>query len=171
MDAITAMTTRRSIRKYTSDPVKPEDLEAILNCGRLAPTGVNRQAWKFIVATDQKVKDAVADATDYGKFINQAAVVVAVAIGPEAACPFEDAGAATCNMLNAAHDLGYGTCWLSANGISADLPAYFMATETGKAVNLPEDWHVMSVFTLGVPAETPHKEKKPLGDIVSYNSF
>lgn len=42
MDAITAMTTRRSIRKYTSDPVKPEDLEAILNCGRLAPTGVNR---------------------------------------------------------------------------------------------------------------------------------
>ena len=55
MDAITAMTTRRSIRKYTSDPVKPEDLEAILNCGRLAPTGVNRQAWKFIVATDQKV--------------------------------------------------------------------------------------------------------------------
>ena len=60
---------------------------------------------------------------------------------------------------------------LCANGISADLPAYFMATETGKTVNLPEDWHVMSVFTLGVPAETPHKEKKPLGDIVSYNSF
>ena len=101
MDAITAMTTRRSIRKYTSDPVKPEDLETILNCGRLAPTGVNRQAWKFIVATDQKVKDAMADATDYGKFINQAAVVVAVAIGPEAACPFEDAGAAACNMLGA----------------------------------------------------------------------
>lgn len=46
-----------------------------------------------------------------------------------------------------------------------------MATETGKAVNLPKDWHVMSVFTLGVPAETPHKEKKPLEDIVSYNSF
>ena len=117
MDAITAMTTRRSIRKYTSDPVKPEDLEAILNCGRLAPTGVNRQAWKFIVATDQKVKDAMADATDYGKFINQAAVVVAVAIGPEAACPFEDAGAATCNMLNAAHALGYGGCWIGANGL------------------------------------------------------
>ncbi len=94
-----------------------------------------------------------------------------VAVWPDSVTPFEDSAAATCNMLNAAHDLGYGTCWLSANGISADLPAYFMATETGKAVNLPEDWHVMSVFTLGVPAETPHKEKKPLGDIVSYNSF
>ncbi len=98
-------------------------------------------------------------------------MLVVVAVGPDSVTPFEDSAAATCNMLNAAHDLGYGTCWLSANGISADLPAYFMATETGKAVNLPEDWHVMSVFTLGVPAETPHKEKKPLGDIVSYNSF
>ena len=52
MDAITAMTTRRSIRQYKDEPVKPEDLEVILNCGRLAPTGVNRQAWKFIVATE-----------------------------------------------------------------------------------------------------------------------
>ncbi len=172
MDTLTALRTRRAVRKYTDDPVKPEDLETILDCGRYAPCGINRQSWRFIVVTDPAVREKIYEANKrFCKFILQAPVLVVVAVGPDSVTPFEDSAAATCNMLNAAHDLGYGTCWLSANGISADLPAYFMATETGKAVNLPEDWHVMSVFTLGVPAETPHKEKKPLGDIVSYNSF
>ena len=112
MDAIQAMCTRRSIRKYTADPVKEEDLRKILDCGRLAPTGVNRQAWRFIVVTDAAVKAAVAEATDYGKFIASAPVVIAVAIGPDAACPNEDSAAAACNMLNAAHALGYGGCWI-----------------------------------------------------------
>ena len=58
MDAIQAMCTRRSVRKYTADPVKEEDLRKILDCGRLAPTGVNRQAWRFIVVTDAAVKAA-----------------------------------------------------------------------------------------------------------------
>ena len=138
------------------DPVKPEDLEAILNCGRLAPTGVNRQAWKFIVATDQKVKDAMADATDYGKFINQAAVVVAVAIGPEAACPFEDAGAATCNMLNAAHALGYGGCWIGANG----LQEHPTAQRVAQVLGVPEEAVRRGLLTTTVRGRTevyPHE--------------
>lgn len=44
MDTLTALRTRRAVRKYTDDPVKPEDLETILDCGRYAPCGINRQA-------------------------------------------------------------------------------------------------------------------------------
>ena len=130
MDAIQAMCTRRSIRKYTADPVKEEDLRKILDCGRLAPTGVNRQAWRFIVVTDAAVKAAVAEATDYGKFIASAPVVIAVAIGPDAACPNEDSAAAACNMLNAAHALGYGGCWIGSNGNAT-------AERVGKVLRLP----------------------------------
>lgn len=164
MDAITAMTTRRSIRQYLDKPIPQEDLDAILNCGRLAPTGVNRQAWKFIVATEQAVKDAVAEATDYGKFINKAAVVIAVAIGPDVVCPNEDSAAATCNMLNAAHALGYGGCWIGANGNAT-------AERVGKVLGLPEGWRIMSVFSVGVPAAPATREKKPLEEVVSYNHF
>ena len=104
------------MRKYTDDPVKPEDLETILDCGRYAPCGINRQGWRFIVVTDPAVREKIYEANKrFCKFILQAPVLVVVAVGPDSVTPFEDSAAATCNMLNAAHDLGYGTCWLSAN--------------------------------------------------------
>ena len=164
MDAIQAMCTRRSIRKYTADPVKEEDLRKILDCGRLAPTGVNRQAWRFIAGTDAAVKAAVAEATDYGKFIASAPVVIAVAIGPDAACPNEDSAAAACNMLNAAHALGYGGCWIGSNGNAT-------AERVGKVLRLPAGWKIYALFSVGVPAEEAHRDKKRLEEVVSYNGF
>ncbi len=164
MDAIQAMCTRRSVRKYTADKVEEEDLRTILNCGRLAPTGVNRQAWKFIVATDARVRRSVAEATDYGKFIAEAPVVVAVAMGPDAACPNEDSAAAACNMLNAAHALGYGGCWIGSNGNAT-------SERVGKVLQLPEGWKIYALFSIGVPAEHPTREKKALEEVVSFNRF
>ena len=149
MDAIQAMCTRRSVRKYTADPVKEEDLRKILDCGRLAPTGVNRQAWRFIVVTDAAVKAAVAEATDYGKFIASAPVVSA---------------AAACNMLNAAHALGYGGCWIGSNGNAT-------AERVGKVLRLPAGWKIYALFSVGVPAEEAHRDKKRLEEVVSYNGF
>ena len=61
MDAIQAMLTRKSVRKFTQDPVKEEDLRTLLDCGRMAPSGVNRQAWRFIVLRAQEMKEKVAD--------------------------------------------------------------------------------------------------------------
>ena len=181
MDAITALTTRRSIRKFTDAPVKPQDLKTILNCGRLAPTGVNRQPWRFIVVMEPAMKDKVAEATDYGKFINKAPVIIAVALDDaQAACPNEDAAAATDNMLNAAHALGYGGCWIGANGFAPlredpDDPhnvPYNTSMRVGKVLGLPKGWRIMSVFCIGVPAEEPvQRPKKSLEEIVSYNHF
>ena len=180
MDAIAAMTTRRSIRKFTDAPVKPEDLETILNCGRLAPTGVNRQPWRFIVVRDPEMRAKVAQATDYGKFIANAPVVIVVATEDEAAaCPNEDSAAATCNMLNAAHALGYGGCWIGANGYAPlkDDPSdphfvpYNTSGRVGKVLGVPEGWRVMSVFCIGVPAEKAERGKKSLEEIVSYDHF
>ncbi len=180
MDAILAMRTRRSIRKFTDEPVKEEDLLTILDCGRLAPSGVNRQPWKFIVVRDKEMKDKVAAATDYGKFINAAPVVIAVATeDARAACPNEDSAAATENMLLAAHALGYGGCWIGAHGyaplhVDKDDPRnipYNTSTRVGAVLGLPEGWRIMSVFCIGVPAETAERRKRTLEDIVSYEHF
>ena len=119
MDTLTALRTRRAVRKYTDDPVKPEDLETILDCGRYAPCGINRQGWRFIVVTDPAVREKIYEANKrFCKFILQAPVLVVVAVGPDSVTPFEDSAAATCNMLNAAHDLG-----LSLIHISSSCPA------------------------------------------------
>ena len=45
---------RRSIRKYTEDPIPEADIEKILESGILAPTGDNVQGTEFIVVEDKK---------------------------------------------------------------------------------------------------------------------
>ena len=52
MDTLEAIRKRRSIRRYTGDAVPRADLETIVDAGRLAATGSNRQPWDFVVVTD-----------------------------------------------------------------------------------------------------------------------
>lgn len=52
MDVFEAINSRRSIRRYKSDPVKDEDIEKILEAGRQAPSATNDQPWHFIVIKD-----------------------------------------------------------------------------------------------------------------------
>lgn len=49
MDALEAIRKRRSIRRFTNDVVPKADLETIVDAGRLAATGNNRQPWDFKV--------------------------------------------------------------------------------------------------------------------------
>ena len=57
MDALEAIRKRRSVRKYTGDPIPRQDLETIVDAGRLAPTGGNRQPWEFVVVTGREMID------------------------------------------------------------------------------------------------------------------
>jgi nitroreductase len=50
---------RRSIRKFKPEPVAGEDLKKILEAGRLAPSGSNRQPWYFIVVRNLETKNAL----------------------------------------------------------------------------------------------------------------
>jgi nitroreductase len=78
MNAIEVLKARRSIRHYLSKTVEKEKIEIIIDCARLAPTAINIQPWEFIVLTDNKIKKAVAEATDHGKFIQDAPVAIIV---------------------------------------------------------------------------------------------
>ena len=49
--------SRRSVRKYTSEPVSDEDLHYIIDCGLQAPSGVNFQPWYFVaVRSEEKMR-------------------------------------------------------------------------------------------------------------------
>jgi nitroreductase len=164
MEAIEAIRTRRSIRSYQSDAVKEEDLNDILDCGRLAANGINRQSWRFVVVTDPSIKKKVVACAPTGAFIDQAAACVIVAIGQEAVTPLEDASSATVSMMIAANALGYGSCWIGAYQNET-------AKLLGEVIKLPEGWQVASLFALGVPDKTSEPQKKTLDQVVSYNQF
>ena len=55
VDTLEAIRKRRSIRRYTDDAIPKTDLETIVDVGRLAATGSNRQPWDFVVVTDRTI--------------------------------------------------------------------------------------------------------------------
>ena len=57
-----AILNRKSVRKYTNQEIENEKLQKILEAGRLAPSWVNVQPWKFIVVKNQKTKDLLCEA-------------------------------------------------------------------------------------------------------------
>jgi len=114
MESIEALKTRRSIRRFLSNPVQDDLIEQILDVGRLAPTARNVQPWHFIVVKDEHKRKTLSDITDYGKFIADAPVCIVV-ISEDTKYYLEDGCAATTNILNAAHSLGLGSCWVAGD--------------------------------------------------------
>ena len=114
MDCIDALKTRRSIRAYTGEPVSREVIEDIIDCGRLAATAINLQPWEFVVVTEPAMLTAIAGATDYGRFIAQAAVCVVV-LCKDTKYYLEDGCNASQNILVAARAHGLGACWVAGD--------------------------------------------------------
>jgi len=163
MDALQAIRTRRSIRKYENKPIPKETLEAIVDCGRLAASGRNEQPWEFVVVTDPNIKQQIADATDYGKFIAQAAACIAV-FCRDTTFYLEDGAAATQNLLVAAWAMGVGSCW-----IAGDKKHYASTIRT--IVGAPENTKLVSLIALGYPAEQPTRPKRDLSEVIHWNRF
>ena len=165
MDAITALTTRRSIRKYEAIPLKKEDLDTILDCGRLAPCGTNRQGWRFVCVTEPALLQQIASVTTYGKHIAQAGACIVILIGPDSMTKEQDAASAAACMAVAARALGLGSCWVGTPGSN-----HF--DEIAKMLGAPEDFKIHCLLSVGVPhgPQTP-AVKKALSEVSSYNQF
>ena len=54
---------RRSVRAYTDEPVSKEQMEAVLEAGTWAPSGMDRQPWRFIIIEDKNLIKLVSDET------------------------------------------------------------------------------------------------------------
>ena len=163
MDAIEAIKTRRSIRAYEEKPVPKHILEDLIDCARLAPSGVNVQPCEFVVITDAETRRKIADITDYGKFIAQAGACILVCAKPTKYY-LEDGSAATENILVAARAHGLGSCWVAGA----------KKTYTRKILDLvgaPSDYLLVSIIAVGYPAEerTPHK--RPLEEVIHWEKF
>jgi len=165
MDTIEAIKSRRSIRLYRSEAVPDDKVEQIVEAGRWAPSAANSQPWTFIVVRDERIRKDLADAAVFGRFLAQAPLAIAVVIDPRASNhPVEDGAAATQNMLLAARALGLGSCWIGAYGSAYE--------ETVKCIlGVPHGNRILSLISLGYPAESPSRTRKSLGEIVFQNRY
>ena len=82
MDVLTAIRTRRSIRRYTTEQIDDDTIETILEAGFCAPSASNKRPWHFMVIRDKATLGAIADAHPYAKMMPGARCCI-VAIGDE----------------------------------------------------------------------------------------
>lgn len=158
MDVFEATEKRRSIRKFKPDAVPDEHLKRILKTAHEAPSGGNRQPWKFIVVKDAETKKELAMAADHQSFIADAGVVITALGDPTVskALHKQDPMIAVEHMVLAATSLGYGSCWIGA----------FNEGEVKKILKIPENYVVVALLPIGVPNESPKSRgRKPFKEV------
>jgi nitroreductase len=136
--------TRRSIRKFRSDPIPGESLEKIVQAGLYAPSAKNSQPWHLTVLGGRErlgqitaeLKAAVGRIPDspyralvgsptYSVNYGNAPVFIIVSAAPEASpMAAADCSLALGNMFLAAHALGIGSCWINQLGATSDEPGF-----------------------------------------------
>jgi len=157
MELFDAIGQRASVRSFSPCRISDAELEQIVDAGRRAPSGYNRQGWEFVV-----VRDA-SNLKRLGKIqgcIAQATAAIAVVMDEEASEYWkEDAGAAIENMLLAAVGLGYASLWVEGYVLKHE--------DYGKEVlGVPPDKRLLAILPIGRPASQPNQaDKKPLADI------
>ena len=115
MDAIQAILTRRSIRRYSEEPVTDEAIEELLKAAMSAPTAGN-QPWHFVVVRDRNVLGAVPDFHPHAQMLKECSAGIVVCGDPTVEKLkgrwILDCAAATENMLIAANAMGLGAVWV-----------------------------------------------------------
>lgn len=135
MDVLTAIKTRRSIRKFTSKPVDDDMITTILCCGMYAPTAQNKRPCHFIVVRNRQLLTALATQNIHASMLADAAGAIIVCgdknVEGMKEFLYADCAAATQNILLGIHGLGLGGVWC------------------GVASN--SDWRKMMITTLELP--------------------
>lgn len=146
-----AVLSRRSIRKYTAEPVSDGAVKYLLECAMAAPSAHNQQPWHFVVIRNRDTLDQIPRFHPFSQMLRQAPLAILV-LGEEALCkaqPFwvQDCSAATENILIGAQSLGLGAVWL---GI---YPAVPLINGIRRLLAIPEDITPFALVAIGHPAE------------------
>ena len=151
MDAMDAILFRRSIRKYTTQPVSDETIEELLQAAMSAPSAGNEQPWQFVVIKERELLDEIPNFHQHSGMLREAPVAILVC-GDKRLEKYpeywiQDCSAATQNILVAVQAKGLGAVWL---GI---YPVENRVTGLRKLLGLPEDVTPFSLISIGYPAE------------------
>ncbi len=165
MEALDCLKKRRSVRRYRKESIPKEILEDIIDCARLAPSARNEQPCEFVAVTDAETLRKIADITDHGKFIKDAAACILVCSRGDAKYYLEDGSAATENILLAAKAHNVGSCW-----VAGDKKTY--CDKIKGLLGIPESFKLISIVPLGYyDIELKPPAKRKLKDVLHWEKF
>ena len=151
METLQAISTRRSIRKFTSEPVSDEDLDTLLWAAMAAPSASNEHPWRFVVARERGMLGRLSKATPFAGPLAAAPLGIVVCADQKVLRHqgfwVIDCAAAIENLLLAARDVGLGGVWIGVH------PMAPLSLAVRLAVGLPRHVKPHSMIALGHPAE------------------
>ena len=162
MDALQAMLTRKSIKKYKPDPVSKELIDKVIEAGLNAPSGLNKQAPIILAVTNKEIRDKLSK-LNAGKdpFFRAdpfygAPVVLVVLADKSVPTYVYDGSLVMENLQLAAHALGLGACWIHRARETFEMEE---GKEILKSLGIEGEYEGIGNCILGYPDIDP--EKKP----------
>jgi nitroreductase len=161
--------TRRSIRKWTSQPINDDTLCVLAEAARWAPSGCNRQPIELVAIRNCDTIKKIAIAKRQ-PFVTNAPCVLAIFVtmnsygGSEEYFAGLDSGAATQNILIAAEQLGLGACWVNMS------PKESGFADMHKLLIIPEPCRITTLIAIGYPAEHPQPPGRK-NMVIHYEKF
>ena len=162
-EVLNCLLTRRSVKKYLSQPVEKEKLDAVLEAGTYAACGMGRQAGKIVVLQNpddiaqlEKMNASILGNPAAHPFYGAPTVCVVLA-DAAAFTAVEDGSLALGNLMNAAHSLGIASCWIHrAREVFASAEGKALLQQWG----VEGEWIGIGHCILGYAAE-PEKPAAP----------
>lgn len=158
MELLELMQQRRSVRRFTGEPIAGDTLEKILDAGLLAPTSMNRRPCRFYAVTDREMLSRLAHVKKAGgAFVKDAAAAVAV-FGDEAVADtwMEDVSIALSFMMLEAEEQGVSSCWVQIamrkgeDGSDAE-------ANVRKLFGVPDSYRIAGLLVLGYADQKKEK--------------
>jgi nitroreductase len=193
MDVWQAIKSRRSVRRFSRQPISKQILLELIEAARCAPSAANRQPLEFVIVNSDDLKVKVFAQLAWAAYVQPrrdppagkrpVAYIVVLVHSDKAMAKWSkaDAAAAIENILLAAQGKGIGSCWLGS--IKKD--------KLREILEIPDKYDIDSVIALGYPDEQPvmenckgesieyylddndvlHVPKRPLRSITHMNKF
>lgn len=154
MELKEALLKRRSIRKFTEQPVAEEMIEELLHAAMSGPSACNKKPWEFYVITNKEKLEELKKASKFTKISSPLAIVVCGNLSKALPLHFadywiQDCSAATENILLRVTDLGLGAVWC---GI---YPQKKSEERVRELLGISKKEIPLNVIFIGHPAETP----------------
>ncbi|MFP4330127.1 MAG: nitroreductase family protein [Alkalispirochaetaceae bacterium] len=171
MSLLEEIRRRYSVRKFSEQPVEREKIDTILDAGRLSPSAKNRQAWRFIVVTEEQLRKNIENACFGQDWVGTAPCQIALCTtnvdykmpNGQLSYPVDLGIAAGFMMIQAVHD-GLGTCAITT----------FREQEVKSLLTVPYSMRVVMILLVGYPSPEEEEERSrrfPLDRVSSYNHW
>jgi len=166
MKVMDAIRDRRSIRDYENMPVPEDKLGRIMEAARLSPSARNSQDREFVVVRGAEQRQKLARAASHQAHVAQAPVLIAaIATKPDYQMPNGvlaypmDLGIALDHITLVAVEEGLGTCWIGG----------FSQEAAREALNVPDNYVIGAIVTLGFPKTVPVATPRRSGEEVFHS--